>query len=230
MLSFGRRVLALPLEPSTGIRKTERTIKEPVPSHPPPIGLVAPGAAEFLFKRNTYDMICFAGGVETLFQANVLAMSNRRDSGRSVCEHLAADYVFRVDRSGRKNTTPIVRLGTQFGLSQGGLGGSFWSARPCTVSSDRFQLARYFPPRITPREVVSTAPFLAILTYDAWDLWKGYTPGIPSAIGAYLQTDCRKSWRGLPRTRCQEQGTTGRLETYWRIESTVLATSLAPVP
>jgi hypothetical protein len=215
LLDLCRRVLALPLEPSTGIRQNGEPINEPVTeaiNHP--IGHVAQALLNLWLKRKPNDNDLLPADIEPFFTQICDAGSGRFRHGRVL---LASRLIalFRVDRSWvEKNLLPLFDWAHSSVEAKAVWEGFLWSPR------------LYRPLLIAFKsQFLSTAhhyadlgehgrQFAAFLTYAALDPVDCYrSADFQAAVGALPQEGLQEVARAL--SQALESAGEQR-EDYWK--------------
>jgi hypothetical protein len=176
LLNLCRRVLALPLEPSTGIRKNGKPINQPLSeavNHP--VGEVTRALLNLWFKRQPNDNDLLPGDIEPFFRQMCDVGIERFRHGRVLlASHLV--LFFQVDRSWtEKHLIPLFDWARDPVEARAAWDGFLWSPR------------LYRPLQIAFKsQFLSTAhhyvdlgefgrQFAALLTYAALDPVEGFT-------------------------------------------------------
>jgi hypothetical protein len=215
LLDLCRRVLAPPLEPSTGIRENGEAIKDPVGeaiNHP--IGHVTQALLNLWFKRRPNDNDLLPEDIEPFFTQMSDAGIGRFRHGRVL---LASRLIalFRVDRRWtEKHLLPLFDWEASSNEAKAAWEGFLWSPR------------LYRPLLIAFKsQFLSTAghydelghhgrQFAAFLTYAALDLVEGYTSvDFRTAIGALPQEGLQEVARALSQAL---EGAGEQREDYWK--------------
>jgi hypothetical protein len=215
LLDLCRRVLALSLEPSTGIRQNGEPINEPVTeaiNHP--IGHVAQALLNLWFNRKPNDNDLLPGDIEPFFTQMCDARIERFRHGRVLLASRLIAF-FRVDRSWtEKHQLPLFDWASSSVEAKAAWGGFLWSPR------------LYRPLLIAFKsQFLSTAhhyadlgeygrQFAAFLTYAALDPVEGYTSAdFQAAIGALPQKGLQEVARALSQAL---ESAGDQREDYWK--------------
>jgi hypothetical protein len=242
LLDLCRRMLAMYLEPSAGIRKDGEPINEPVTeaiNHP--IGHVAQALLNLWFKRQPNDNDLLPGEIEPfLTQMCDVAIERFRHGRVLLASRLIA--LFRVDRSWtKKHLLPLFDWASSSVEAKAAWEGFLWSPR------------LYRPLLIAFKsQLLSTAhhysdlgehgrQFAAFLTYAALDPVEGYTSAdFQAAIGALPHEGLQEVARALAQAlesagEQREDYWKNRVQPFWQqvwpksrgLESNSIAESLA---
>jgi hypothetical protein len=215
LLDLCRRVLALSLEPSAGIRQNGEPIKESVTeaiNHP--IGHVAQALLNLWFKREPNDNDLLPRDIEPFFTQMCDAGSARFRHGRVL---LASRLIalFRVDRSWtEKHLLPLFDWARSSVEAKAVWEGFLWSPRlyrPLLIAfkSQFLSTARHYTDLGEHGR-----QFAAFLTYAALDPVEGYTSAdFQAAIGTLPQEGLQEVARAL--SQALESAGEQR-EDYWK--------------
>jgi hypothetical protein len=215
LLDLCRRVLALSLEPSAGIRRDGEPVNEPVTeaiNHP--VGHVAQALLNLWFKRKPNDNDLLPGDIEPFFtQMCDVGIKKFRHARVLLASQLIA--LFRVDRSWtEKHLLPLFDWARSSVEAKAAWEGFLWSPRLYRPLLIAFQ-----------SQFLSTAhhyadlgehggQFAAFLTYAAMDPMEGYTSAdFQAAIGALPQKGLQEVAQAL--SQALESAGEQR-EDYWK--------------
>lgn len=215
LLDLCRRMLALPLEPSTGIRENGEAIKDPVGeaiNHP--IGHVAQALLNLWFNRKPNDNDSLPADVEPLFtQICDIGIERFRQGRVLLASRLIA--LFRVDRPWtEKHLLPLLDWEAGSHEAQAAWEGFLWSPRlyrPLLIAfkSQFLSTAHHYD------ELGDHGrQFTALLTYAALDRLESYTSAdFRTAIGTIPQDGLHEVARALSQAL---EGAGEQREDYWK--------------
>lgn len=215
LLDLCRRVLALSLEPSTGIRKNDEPIKEPVTeaiNHP--VGHVAQALLNLWFKRKPNDNESLPKEIEPFFTQMCDVGIERFRHGRVL---LASQLIalFRVDRPWtEKHLLPLFDWESSSNEAKGAWEGFLWSPRLYRPLLIAFKT--YFLSTVDHYEELGDhgQQFAAFLTYAALDPVESYTSAdFRTAIGSLPQEGLKEVARALSQAL---EGAGDQREDYWK--------------
>lgn len=215
LLDLCRRVLALPLEASTGITRNGEPVDQPVfeaINHP--IGLVTQALLNLWFKREPSDNDQLPVEIEPLFTQLCDTQVARFRHGRALLgSRLIA--LFRVDRPWcEQYLLPLFDWESNLMEAKAVWEGFLWSPRlyrPLLIAfkAQLLQTARHY---IDLGE--HARQFAAFLTYAALEPFDGYTAeDFRSAIGELPQKGLQESAQALSQAL---EGAGEQREEYWR--------------
>jgi hypothetical protein len=215
LLDLCRRVLALPLEPSTSIRQNDEQLKEPVTeaiNHP--VGHVAQVLLNLWFKRNPNDNDRLPGDIEPFFTQMCDVHTERFRHGRVL---LASRLIalHRVDRSWTERyLLPLFEWAHSPVEARAAWDGFLWSPRlyrPLLIAfkSEFLRTARHYADLGKHGR-----QFAAFLTYVALDPVDEYTSAdFQAAIGALPQDGLEEVAQALSQAL---ESAGDQREDYWK--------------
>lgn len=215
LLDLCRRVLALPIEPSTGIRRNDEPINQPVTeaiNHP--IGHVTQALMNVWFRREPGDNDSLPGDIEPLFtQMCDVEIEKFRHGRVLLASRLIA--LFRLDPSWTKtHLLPLFDWGLSSIEAKAAWEGFLWSPRlygPLLIAfkSQFLSTARHY------EELGEhSRQFAAFLTYAALEPVDGYTADdFQAAVGALPQEGLQEVAQALSQAL---EGAGEQREDYWK--------------
>ncbi|MFO0874130.1 MAG: anti-phage defense-associated sirtuin Dsr1 [Phycisphaerales bacterium] len=213
LLDLCRRILALPLEAGTEMRRNGERISQPVTeaiNHP--VGHVTQALINLWFKRNPNDNDLLPADVKPLFTELCDVQVDRYRHGRVLLGSRLIAF-FRVDRPWTEQyLLPLFSWGNR-AEAKGVWEGFLWSPRLyqpllTALKSQLLESANHYTDLGEHRQ-----QFAAFLTYVALGPTEGYTVAeFRSAIGALPQDGLEESAQALSQAL---EGTADQREDYW---------------
>jgi hypothetical protein len=215
LIDLCKRILALPFEPSTGVRRDDEVVNDPVTeaiNHP--IGNVAQALLNYWFKREPNDNDLLPADIEPFFTQMCDVGTERFRHGRVLLSsRLIA--LFRVDRSWtEKHLLPYFDWANSSVEAKTVWEGFLWSPRLYRPLLIAFK-AQFLSTVHHYAELGDHGrQFAAFLTYAALDPAEGYTSAdFRAAVGALPQEGLQE----VARTLSQALGSAGeQREDYWK--------------
>lgn len=215
LLDLCRRVLALPLEPSTGMRENGEPIKDPVGeaiNHP--IGHVTQALLNLWFKREPNDNDSLPENIEPFFtQMCDIGIERFRHGRVLLASRLIA--LFRVDRPWtEKHLLPLFDWQGSRNEAKGAWEGFLWSPRLYRPLLIEFKSQFLATAQHYTELGEHGRQFAAFLTYAALDPVEGYTSAdFRTAIGTLPQEGLYEVARALSQAL---EGAGEQREDYWK--------------
>jgi hypothetical protein len=214
LLDLCGRVLAMPLEAGTGIRRNGEPISEPVTSainHP--VGHVTQALINLWFKRNPNDNGLLPADIKPLFTRLCDVETERFRHGRVLLGSQLIAF-FRVDRPWTEQYLLPLFSWNSPAEAKSAWGGFLWSPRLYQPLLSAFKTqflesANHYSDLGEHRQ-----QFAAFLTYAALGPTEGYTMGeLRFAIGALPQDGLEEAAQALSQAL---EGTADQREDYWK--------------
>ena len=215
LLDLCRRILSLPLEPSTGIRENGKPVNEPVTeaiNHP--IGHATQALLNLWFKRKPGDNDSLPSDVEQLFtQLCDVGVEKFRHGRVLLASNLIA--LFRVDRSwAETHLLPLFDWGRSSVEAKAAWEGFLWSPRlyrPLLIAlKPQFLFTAHHYADLGEH----SRQFAAFLTYAALQPVDGFTSeDFQAAIGALPQEGLEEVAQALSQAL---EGAGEKREDYWK--------------